>query len=1177
MIRIAGKKALADHHSEFYLRPSKYSQHDLESAIDELCEPVIKLLEDKFNSLPTGFALKFNLKLNLEMEKYDYDKKTTVTIRNWFTHEALVVLTRREIRSKCASAFARCIVHYDTFVHCGSGWTLQKVCQANVFMSVFRVFSGGCRLLRLPAFLRRSKAILAIRNTKDEKCFLHAVAMALAYKHLSPLTKKNPSRMNSDYKRLLKMMPLGFAKFPVSLKDVDRFEKLAPVSVNVFGVEKNSLIPLRVADNSETERAYKTFHVDLLLHKEHFYAIKNFPSLVNNNTRSYRGKCFVCHFCLSLFRKEERYNQHLLLCSNAKKKQPLQMPSEEESKLTFQNFKYLICAPFVVYADLESSITTEQKTTKKGKLISTRKHSCIAWAANTVCRDNDAFSSPQPTMYVGSDALDTFLQFIEEEFSRAMNILSKVNLPMNITDQDYQAFKQAKNCAVCGKPFSQMISEKVRDHCHLNGRYRQALCSICNLTRAKVNEKLIVFFHGLSNYDSHFIVQKLHKYKDSQIRVIPRTTEKYLSFSVGNIEFKDSYQFLADSLSNLVRNLRTKGEKKFRNVRKCFTDENQRSLLYQKGVFPYNYITSLQVLDETSLPSLEHFYNDLTKCSITEGEYEFAQKVWKFFKCTTLKDYLLVYLVTDVLTLSDVFESFRSNCIEYYELDPSHYFSNAHYTFDAFLRSSKVTLDLFTDVNMHLFVSKGIRGGLSMVSGKRLAFANNQYMDKYDPHKPKSFIIDFDCNNLYGLCMMDKLPVGEFEWVEPTEELLEHVLNCSDGSDYGFILECDLEYPQHLHEHHSDYPLAPDRKSVSFGELSPFAREVCEKHNLKRSTNTPKLMATLEFKRNYVLHYRTLKLYCQLGLVVKKVHNVIKFKQDALMKGYIEFNSKKRALSANDFDIAYFKFMNNSLFGKTMERVDNRTLVKLVNSVKSYLSLASKVTFKSAKIIHKDLVGVEMKHPVLKLNKPAYLGFAILDLAKYHMYWFHYHVIKEHFGQKVSLLYTDTDSLVYEFTNIPDIHQELASLPKEHFDFSNYPTSHMLYGTGRKKVPGAFKDEFGGKQIKAFVGLRSKMYCLLPDQEDQIVKVAKGVKKAVIKNDLKFDMYENCLKQSLQFEHTFHTISSRAHSVCTAFQNKISLSSFDDKRWLINPFTSVPYGHELCVCTVAKEEEEEER
>ena len=304
--------------------------------------------------------------------------------------------------------------------------------------------------------------------------------------------------------------------------------------------------------------------------------------------------------------------------------------------------------------------------------------------------------------------------------------------------EDKYMHKHAKHCFMCCKKFSDFRHlDKVRDHCHLSGKFRYTLCSTCNLTRAKRPPEIHLFFHGLSNYDSHFIIQKLYNFSSTEIKIIPKNTEKYLSFSVGCVHFKDSYQFLSESLAILVQNLMDKGPDHFVYVNKFIKDDEQRELLKQKGIFPYNYMKDVRVLRKKYLPKKEEFFNDLTCHHITKDEYDFAQKVWDRFSCKTFQDYMEIYLLADCLLLCDVFENFRSNCLQQYNIDPCYYFSAPHFTFDAFLRHSSLTLELLSDINQYLFIIKGIRGGMSMVS-KRHAVTNNKYVEGYNSSKSSS-------------------------------------------------------------------------------------------------------------------------------------------------------------------------------------------------------------------------------------------------------------------------------------------------------------------------------------------------------------------------------------------------------------------------------------------------------
>ena len=128
----------------------------------------------------------------------------------------------------------------------------------------------------------------------------------------------------------------------------------------------------------------------------------------------------------------------------------------------------------------------------------------------------------------------------------------------------------------------------------------------------------------------------------------------------------------------------------------------------RKGIFPYSFFSRLSILKHTQLPNKEAFTNDLDGSVITPEDYGHAQRVWHVFRCQTFRDYLELYLLCDVLQLADVFESFRTKCLADYSLDPAHYFSSPHFTYDAFLQYSGVKLDLLTDINQYFFLERGI-------------------------------------------------------------------------------------------------------------------------------------------------------------------------------------------------------------------------------------------------------------------------------------------------------------------------------------------------------------------------------------------------------------------------------------------------------------------------------------
>ena len=227
-------------------------------------------------------------------------------------------------------------------------------------------------------------------------------------------------------------------------------------------------------------------------------------------------------------------------------------------------------------------------------------------------------------------------------------------------------------------------------------------------------------------------------------------------------------------------------------------------------------------------------------------------------------------------------------------------------------------------------------------------------------------------------------------------------------------------------------------------------------------------------KEKYVLHYRNLRLHTDLGLKITKVHRVLKFDQSPWLEQYIDFNTQKRTEAKNSFEKDFFKLMDNSVFGKTMENIRKRVDVRLVTDKKKLLKVAAKPSYVSSKIFNENLVAVHKIKETLILNKPAYIGMCILDLSKMLMYDFHYNYNKKKYGDKAKLLFTDTDSLTYEI-EAPDVYKDFWN-DKDKFDNSDYPQDSPYFDKTNKKVIGKFKDEAVGIPVTEFVGLRSKMY-----------------------------------------------------------------------------------------------------
>jgi hypothetical protein len=270
-----------------------------------------------------------------------------------------------------------------------------------------------------------------------------------------------------------------------------------------------------------------------------------------------------------------------------------------------------------------------------------------------------------------------------------------------------------------------------------------------------------------------------------------------------------------------------------------------------------------------------------------------------------------------------------------------------------------------------------------------------------------------------------------------------------EHGDVGYVLEVDLDYPDHLHETHNDYPLAPEGMEIQGDMLSEYCTNLRDKLDI---TSAPprKLVPNLMNKTKYVVHLRNLKFYIDQGMVLTKIHRVLKFRQEAFMEKYIMFNTGMRALAKNDFEKDLFKLMNNSVFGKTMENVRQYQDIVLVTSKEKLAKLTADPRFKRESIFSKDLVAVHRERRDVVLNKPIYIGFAVLDLSKLLMYDFHYNHVQKGYPGKARLLFTDTDSLCYHIET-EDIYRDMGE-DGQMYDFSDYPTNHHLHSNANKKV-----------------------------------------------------------------------------------------------------------------------------
>ena len=309
---------------------------------------------------------------------------------------------------------------------------------------------------------------------------------------------------------------------------------------------------------------------------------------------------------------------------------------------------------------------------------------------------------------------------------------------------------------------------------------------------------------------------------------------------------------------------------------------------------------SFRGFNEQKLPAKRYLYSSIKDekigddGKISDGHinvnyYLTCKKTWNKFKMKNMSDYHDHYLKKDVLLLVDVYKEFIVTCLKYYGLDLCHYFSALGLSWDAMLKMTGIELEKISDIDQCLFIEKGLRGGISYIA-KRDSKANNKYCTDYDKNKPSTFISYLDMNRLYGCEMNEYLPYGGFKWLENIDNF--DIMSINDKSPIVYFLEVDLEYPEELHELHNDFPLAPEKRTVSNDMLSKCCKQITDEYKIKVG-DVKKLITNLGNKTKSAVYYRNLQLYLSLEMKLTKIHRVLKFQQSDWIKNILILTLKK--------------------------------------------------------------------------------------------------------------------------------------------------------------------------------------------------------------------------------------------------------------------------------------------
>ena len=952
----------------------------------------------------------------------------------------------------------------------------------------------------------------------------------------------------------------------------------------------------------------------------HFIGIENMHSLLNTGKSPANSQ--LCKRCLC-FVREELLPAHSEYCSQFSL-QKVNMPTVD---LEFTAYNRTLKSPFTFFLDFECLLLknygplTEEQFNQQCA-IKQHTHEACGWSWVCIDHDNNLVEkrvfrkNPEddPDLDVGKECLRSLLTYAGEKQTEIQLMQTEAKATMLIPPEWQEKFNNPffdyskEKCFLCKKGFKlndefedhvEGLSKKdkksnhiVKHHSHLPPYEFVGLChNQCNL-KAPIRQSFTCFAHNFTGYDSHIVTLAADKTIAESVDIIGSSTEKFTSVTINHtLRFVDSLSFFGGaSLEATVNSLEEKDKDFFRNNIKSFLLEEGLTFndelirrLETKGAYPYSYMDSYERFKETSLPEKEKFFNDLSEESIDDGVYNNALALYNGLGVRNLGQWHDMYVYCDTLLLATCFIKLRNVMFESFGLCITHYLSLPMFSLDACLKYSNEYVELIKDPSMYVFLENSVRGGLCTIGDLRAASANNNFCeDGRNDEKETSFLLDLDFNNLYGNGLSSLLPHSHFKWLEDKEitkinmNVNKHLKRLSNVGPYGQLLEVDVEYPEELHDYFNSFPPCPSKRTIKEKEISQMQVNLGKMLGLGSTPYKVEKMVACLKPKTIICHYRTLKYYASIGLKIKRVNRGIKFIQKAWMKDYISYNSKKRQETSSPVEQNLRKFLNNSLFGKTIQNVRQRVNMILIQDEDRYMRYAKKPTLKQLMLLpsstSSDLSLAVLSKNFITLNSPMPIGVTVLEEAKLCMYKFFYGFLKKNF-KNLSLMYSDTDSLIIKVYT-KNAYAVMKKHMKNYFDMSGYKKGHPVWGKyydpTNKKVPAYMKDELANSIMTRFVGLKSKLYSFEYAEEDKSGKYsivretvkAKGIKRSAIKKHTRFEQYAKCIEDmARQTFVSFRSIRSFRHRLYTLMQKKRCLNAFDNKRYFLCAIRSLALGH----------------
>ena len=655
-----------------------------------------------------------------------------------------------------------------------SGWRFDELYSMTICFYKSNDMDGS-NYIKIPL---RSNSILNIEN-KDKYCFLWSI---LAW--LYPCNNNHPNRV-SNYKPYFNELNIQDFDFTNGFRcnDVHKFNDLNNLSVNIFELNfyqdqnqwKHKLIPIEISKNN-TDTV-----IDLAIYKNHYVLIKKLDVFLGDH-----NKKFICRRCLCSYTSENMLIKHTQKCGDDN---ITTIKTSNESHLYWKKYFHKNPIYFRIYADFEAD-NQKDDSVVGNKTTNIYKQNPVLNGYYILSELEDILKSKYYQSPFGYNNVDWLVDEIIKLENKMTFYFKNTNKDIIMTQEDEEDFINNNICRFCEK---ENIADKVRDHCHLTGKYKVPAHNTCNINVTQKQSSFIpLIFHNFSNYDFHMFFKKLVDKKNDKIKfdIIPRTNEEYIPVTYGCIRFVDSYRFLSSGLDSLVKNL---DKNDFEILKTEFPDKWH--YVNKKLAYPYEHFNCIDDYQQPVI-NLENkdFFSKLKNKYPDDKDIDRTREIIKKFNIKNGKELTELYLKSDVILLADIFEKFIRVSVNEFGINPLYCVSLPGYTWQCGLKYTGINLQTLQDKDMILLLENNIRGGISSVMGDR-------YIKSDDNKK----ILHIDANNLYGHSMSQYLPYDEIKF--DNNITLEDILNTSDDNNNGYFIEVDLKYPDNIKTENKKFPV----------------------------------------------------------------------------------------------------------------------------------------------------------------------------------------------------------------------------------------------------------------------------------------------------------------------------------------------------------------------------------